>query len=103
MANVHENSNYVISKVSTWANDCINYYTVDLQRLPTSTYVNKTSMTFRMYNAGGTFGESTAPASGEIKLPPGLSKDDFVANVLPLINTEFAVDDAVSYTNKEWN
>lgn len=95
MANVHENSNYVISKVSNWADDSINYYTVSLQRLPTSTYALPTTMTFRAYNVSA--------ETGEVKLPMGLAKTDFVANVLPLINSEFAVDDAVSYTNKDWN
>jgi hypothetical protein len=88
MANVWVGDNYYISeiyeciKTSTDEDpnfDVLEHYVVRLQRLPEDSYPHETIVQIDIYG--------TANAD---KFPTGLSQSDFLANVLPLVNTEIA-------------
>jgi len=97
MADVWAGDDYIVSKVSEYTEDGNNYYSVEVQRLPESTYTQPTSMQFAQLNANND--ESTY----SVKFPAGLDKANFLANALPMINSAFTADDAISYTVKDWN
>jgi|MDTB01.3.fsa_nt_gb hypothetical protein len=65
-------------------------YKVTLQRLPASNYLEKTYY----------FLPANEPddSSGLIKFPSNLSRNDFLANVLPSVNSYITALDAESFT-----
>ena len=94
MANVWVGDNYYITEIHeknhTDTTETPNVtklgsIVVKLQRLPESTYPNSTDLT--IYVAGG-----LNPVDD--KFPPNLAKTDYLANLLPMINTALSTADA---------
>ena len=87
MANVWVGTDYYINMVANKTEESVDYYQVDFQRLPESTYplpsqwdVQKTDPSF----------------------PSGLAKEHFLANALPKINAAIVVWDAASISDTGW-
>ena len=89
MADVWTSDKYNIQKVSEYTSDGTVIYSCEIQRLQEDTYSHLTTVEFPQ-NLG--------------KFPANLSKENFLANALPEINTAFEADDAISYTTiGSWN
>ena len=86
-ANVWYCNNYEIFKVEERDNNL--EYRVTIQRLPESVYKEKT-----IYSIA----TSDVDESGVTKFPSGLSLNNFLANVIPNVNTYITAIDAESYT-----
>lgn len=86
--NVWSCANYEILRVEK-KNDN-SEYKVTIQRLPESSYAQYT-----VYNVL----TSEVDEDGIIKFPANLALSDFIANVVPSVNTYITALDADSYTN----
>ena len=85
--NVWSCENYEIFRVEE--RDDNSDYRVMIQRLPESVYKEKT-----IYSIA----TSDVDDSGVTKFPSGLSLNNFLANVIPNVNTYITAIDAESYT-----
>ncbi len=86
-ANVWYCDNYEIFKVEERDNNL--EYRVTIQRLPESVYKEKTTYFIAT---------NDVDESGVTKFPSGLSLNNFLANVIPNVNTYITAIDAESYT-----
>ena len=86
-ANVWYCENYEIFRVEERDNNL--EYRVTIQRLPESVYKEKT-----IYSIA----TNDVDESGVTKFPSGLSLNNFLANVIPNVNTYITAIDAESYT-----
>ena len=86
-ANVWYCENYEIFRVEE--RDDKSDYRVMIQRLPESVYKEKTIYSINT---------SSVDENGVNKFPSGLSLNNFLANVIPSVNTYITAIDAESYT-----